>query len=106
MHENTVIMHMECNVWDFKIESSKPILKIAQKPFWFWKTLNFAKIPKTYVVKNEMHVNERIEAYQVKKNLINLEKCLRKRLEVKERVFGRWTGADRSREIEEMRTES
>ena len=37
----------------------------------------------------KMHENERIEAYQVKKNLINLEECLRKRLDVKERVFGR-----------------
>ena len=36
----------------------------------------------------KMHENERIEAYQVKKNLINLEECLRKRLDVKERVFG------------------
>ena len=39
----------------------------------------------------------------MKENLINLEDCLRKRLDVKERVFGRWIGADRSREIEEMR---
>ena len=27
----------------FKIKSSKPIPKIAQKPLWFWKTLNFEK---------------------------------------------------------------
>ena len=36
-----------------------------------------------------MHENERIEAYPVKKILINLEECLRKRLDVKERGFGR-----------------
>ena len=29
----------------FKIKSSKPIPKIAQKPLWFWKTLKFEKIP-------------------------------------------------------------
>ena len=36
-----------------------------------------------------MHENERIEAYKVKKSLISLEECLRKRLDVKERMFGR-----------------
>ena len=50
--------------------------------------------------------NEILEAYQVKKHLINLKECLRKRLDVKERVFGRGTGANKSREIEEMRTGS
>ena len=30
----------------FKIKSSKLIQKILQKPFWFWKTPNFAKNPK------------------------------------------------------------
>ena len=37
----------------------------------------------------KIYENERIEAYQVKKNLINLKECLRKRLDVKERVFRR-----------------
>ena len=54
----------------FKIKSSKPI-------------------PKTSVSKNEMHENEGLETYQVKKNLINLEKCLRKRFKGERRVFGR-----------------
>ena len=49
--------------------------KIFQKP----QKLRFKNM--------KMHENERIEAYQVKKNLINLEECLRKRLDVKERVF-------------------
>ena len=35
-----------------------------------------------------------------------LEKSLRKRFGVREMVFGRGTGADRSREIEEVRTRS
>ena len=47
--------------------------------------------------------NERLEAYQGKKMLKKLEKSQRKRFGVKEIVFGRWTGAERSREIEEMR---
>ena len=47
--------------------------------------------------------NERLETYQEKKNL---EKSLRKRFGVKERVFGRRTGAGRLREIEEMRNGS
>ena len=50
--------------------------------------------------------NERLEAYQVKKNLKKFEKSLGKRFGVREMVFGRGTGADRSREIEEMRTGS
>ena len=50
-------------------------LKIFQKP----QKLRFQNM--------KIHENERIEAYQVKKNLINLEECLRKRLDVKERVF-------------------
>ena len=50
--------------------------------------------------------NERLETYQESKNLIKAWKIARKRFGVKERVFGRWTGADRSREIEEMRNGS
>ena len=46
---------------------------------------------------------EGLDAYQVYKNLKKLEETLRKRLGVKERVFGRLTGMDRLREIEEMR---
>ena len=40
----------------------------------------------------------------MKGNLKKLEKSLGKRFRVKEKVFGRGIGADRSREIEEMRT--
>ena len=58
----------------FKIKSSKPMPKILQKPLWFRKTPNFAKIPKTYVSKNKMHENEGLETYQGRKNLIKLEK--------------------------------
>ena len=90
----------------FKIKYSKPIPKILQKPCWFWKTPNFAKIPKTEVSNNEMHENEGLETYQVKKNLIKLEKCLRKRFEGERRVFGRWTATNKSREIEEMKSRS
>ena len=69
----------------FKIKSSKSITKISQKPLWFWKTPNFVEIPKTLVTKHEMHENEGLETYQVKKNLNKLEESLRKRLNVSER---------------------
>ena len=42
----------------------------------------------------------------MKENLKKLEKSLGKRFGVREMVFGRETGADRSKEIEEVRTES
>ena len=42
----------------------------------------------------------------MKKNLKKFEKSLGKRFGVREMVFGKGTGADRSREIEEMRTGS
>ena len=52
-------------------------------------------------------MNEKgLGAYQVRRNLKKLEESLRKRFEVKRRVFRRGTVADRSREIEEMREES
>ena len=37
----------------------------------------FQKPQKLRVQTMEIHENERIEAYQVKKNLINLEECLK-----------------------------
>ena len=40
----------------------------------------------------------------MKENLKKLEKSLGKRFGVREKVFGRGTGADRLREIEEMKT--
>ena len=39
----------------------------------------------------------------MKENLKKLEKSLGKRFGVREKVFGRGTGVDRSREIEKMR---
>ena len=52
-------------------------------------------------------MNEKgLGAYQVRRNLKQLEESLRKRFGVKRRVFRRGTVADRSREIEEMREES
>ena len=42
----------------------------------------------------------------MKENLKKLEKTLGKRFGVRETVFGKGTGANRSREIEEMRTGS
>ena len=50
--------------------------------------------------------NERLEAYQKKKILKKLEKSQSKRFGVGEMVFGRWTVADRSRGIKEMRIRS
>ena len=52
-------------------------------------------------------MNEKgLGAYQVRRNLKNLEESLRKRFREKRRVFGRGIVTDRSREIEEMREES
>ena len=45
--------------------------------------------------------NERLEAYQEKKILKNLEKSQSKKFGVREIVFGRWTGVEKSREIKE-----
>ena len=38
---------------------------------------------------NEMHENERLETYQVRKNLIKLKNCLKKRFKGERRVFRR-----------------
>ena len=67
----------------------KPIPKFQQTLNKFEKPQNFAKSPKLRFQNMKCMNNERLEAYQVKKHLINLEECLRKRLDVKERVFGR-----------------
>ena len=67
----------------------KPILKFQQSLNNFEKPQNFAKSPKPRFQNMKCMKNKRFEAYQVKKHLINLEGCLRKRLDVKERVFGR-----------------
>ena len=46
MHDNTVIMLMWCNAWDFKIKSLKPIPKFQEKLNNLKKKLqNFSKIP-------------------------------------------------------------
>ena len=45
MHDNTVIMLMWCNAWDFMIKSLKPIPKFQQKLNKFEKPQNFPKKP-------------------------------------------------------------
>ena len=67
----------------------KLIPKFQQSLNNFEKPQNFSKSPKHRLQNMKCMRNERLEAYQVKKHLINLEECLRKRLDVKERVFGR-----------------
>ena len=47
----------------------KPIPKFQQKLINFEKHQNFSKTPKPRFQNLKMHVNERFEAYQVKKNL-------------------------------------
>ena len=47
----------------------KPIPKFQQKLINFEKSQNFSKRPKPRFQNMKMHVNERFEAYQVKKNL-------------------------------------
>ena len=80
--------------------------KISIITHQFWKNPKFFKNPKPKFQIMKCMKNERLEAYQEKKILKKLEKSQRTRLEVREIVFGRWIGADRSREIEEMRTGS
>ena len=81
----------------------KPIPKFQQQLINFEKPQNLSKTPKPRSQNMKCMKNERLEAYQEKKILKKLEKSQRKRFRVREIVFGRWTGADRSREIEEMR---
>ena len=45
MHDNTVIMLMWCNAWDFEIKSLKPIPKFQQKLNNLEKPQNFSKTP-------------------------------------------------------------
>ena len=81
----------------------KTIPKFQWKLINFEKPQNFSKTPK-FRFQNMKCMNEKgLEAYQVKRNLKKLEESLRNKFGVKMRVFGRWTVADRSREIEEMR---
>ena len=47
MHDNTIIMLMWCNAWDFKIKSLRPIPKFQQKAQQFWKTPKIFKNPKS-----------------------------------------------------------
>ena len=81
-------------------------------PKFQWKLINFEK-PKIFSktlksrFQNMICMNEKgLEAYQVKRNLKKIGESLRNKFGVKRRVFGRWTVADRLREIEEMREES
>ena len=84
----------------------KPIPKFQEQLINFEKPQNFSKTPKLKFQNMISMKNERLESYQEKKILKKLEKSQRKRFGVREIVFGRWTGADRLREIEEMRIES
>ena len=100
MHDDTAIMLMWCNAWDLKLIWVKTHPKISTITHQLWKT------PKPRFQNMNACKWKRSEAYQVKENLEKLEKSLGKRFGVREIVFGRWTGADRSREIKEMRTGS
>ena len=51
----------------------KPIPKISKIIQQFWKTLKFQKIPKPRFQNMKCMKNERLEAYQERKNLKNLE---------------------------------
>ena len=84
----------------------KPIPKFQWKLINFEKPQKFSKTPKSKFQNMKCRKNERLEAYQEKKILKKLEKSQRTRFVVREIVFGRWIGADKLREIEEMRTRS
>ena len=71
--------------------------KISIITHQFWKT------PKPKFQNMKCMKNERLETYQEKKILEKLVESQRRRFGVREKVFRRWTGADKSREIEEMR---
>ena len=66
----------------------KPIPKFQQKLINFEKPQNFSKAPKPRFQNMKCMENERLEAYQVKKNLKNLVETLRKRFGVSERGLG------------------
>ena len=68
----------------FKIKSSKNNPKFQQKLNNFENPQKFSKTPNG-VSKHEMHEYERLEAYQVKKDLKKLEETLRKKIGVSER---------------------
>ena len=78
----------------------KPIPKFRQKLINFEKPQNFSKTPKPRFQNMKMHINERFEAYQVKKNLKKLEETLRNKVWSEMRKF--WERKQRSieREIE------
>ena len=78
----------------------KPIPKFQKQLINFEKPQNFSKTPKPKFQNMKCMKSKRLETYQEKKNL---EKSQQKRFGVREMVFGRWTGVDRLREIEEMR---
>ena len=75
--------------------------KISLITHQFWKPQKFSKTLKPKFPNMKCMKNKRLEIYQEKKILKKLEKPQRKRFGVREIVFGRWTSADRSRDIEE-----
>ena len=81
----------------------KPIPKFQQKLINFEKPQNFSKTPKPRFQNMKCMKNERLEAYQVKKKIEKAWRNLEEQDRSEMRVFGRWIGANRSREIEEMR---
>ena len=72
----------------FKSESSKPIPKIAQKPLWFWRTPNFAKIPKKLGFKEWDAWKWENRCLPSEEKLKKLEEHLGKRFGVRESDLG------------------
>ena len=82
----------------------KPIPKFQQQLIYFEKPQNFSKTPKPKFQNMKCMKNKILETYQEKKNLEKAWEITKEKVwSERERVFGRWTGVDRSREIEEMR---
>ena len=85
----------------------KPIPKFQKQLINFEKPQNFSKTPKPKFQNMKCIKNKRLETYQEKKNLEKAWKITKEEVwSERESMFGRWIGADRSREIEEMRNGS
>ena len=77
MHVNTVKMLMWCNVWGFKLNEVKNHPKISKITQQFWKTPKVSKTPKPRSQNMKCMKNERLDAYQEKKILKNLEETFK-----------------------------
>ena len=84
----------------------KPIPKISKITQQFWKTPKFQKIPKPRFQNMKCMKNERLEAYQGRKNLKNLKETFEEWNWSEMREFGRENKEQSRERSSEMRTVS